>query len=240
MSGFPGPPPDPGENARAGVVIVAAGQSSRMQGVDKVLMPLLEFPLLAHTVGVFQDIPQVDAIVLVVSRRSLVVGQELVEEHGFSKVRSVCAGGARRQDSVRRGLAQLPRSPWVIVHDGARPCIEPAVVIRGLHEAVRWGSAVAAVPVKDTIKVVTGTGAIETTPPRENLWATQTPQIFPMDVLEEAHRVETGDATDDASLVERAGYRVHVYFGSYQNIKVTTRDDGLLAELLLRRRKEKA
>ena len=221
----------------AAAVIVAAGQSARMEGVDKIFAPLLGIPLLARTLDAFEAAPQIEAIVLVLSEANLERGNALVKEHRFTKVCAICAGGPRRQDSVWNGLQRTPALPWVAVHDGARPCVTSEVITRGLQEAARYGSAVAAVPVKDTIKVVGGDGKVQETPERSKLWAVQTPQIFPRSLLLEAcQRYRDAAVTDDASLMERAGHTVHVYMGSYANIKVTTSEDMAMAEAILRQR----
>ena len=229
---------DKAHDHQAGAIIVAAGQSRRMDSVDKLFLPILGMPLIAHTLAAFEAAPSVQTIVLVLSRANVEQGKALVRKHGFAKVHQVCLGGERRQDSVRQGLERLTPYPWVVIHDGARPCVEPELIERGLEEAYRWGSAVAAVPVKDTVKIVGAQGMVIETPDRQKLWAAQTPQVFSWDVLQRAHG-QTGidiEATDDAALVERLGNPVHIFFGSYANIKVTTREDVVLAEALLRRR----
>ncbi len=236
MSTFVRPQPGGSQAPRAGAIIVAAGQSLRMEGVDKLFLPLLGIPLIAHTLAAFEAAPSIQSVVLVLSPANLEQGKTLVKEHGFAKVRQVCLGGESRQDSVRRGLEHLAPHPWVIVHDGARPCVEPELIERGLKEAERWGSAVAAVPVKDTIKVVGEQGMVMETPDRQKLWAVQTPQVFSWDVFQQAYGQMGIEATDDATLVERLGHPVHIFFGSYANIKVTTREDVLVAETLLRSR----
>lgn len=227
-----------GGDRRAGAIIVAGGQSERMDGVDKLFLPLLGKPLLSYTLAAFEASAAVHSMVLVLSASNLDQGKEMVRERGFQKVSKVCEGGDTRQESVRLGLEQLAPLPWIIVHDGARPCLEPGIIERGLKEAARWGSAIAAVPVTDTLKIVQKNGMIQETPDRRAFWAAQTPQIFPRDVLLDAHRQQDVTTTDDASLVEKMGQPVHVYFGSYSNIKVTTREDALMAETLLKRRAE--
>lgn len=211
-----------------------------MEGVDKLFLPLLGAPLLSHTLAAFEAVPWIQSIVLVLSADNLERGQALVRENGCSKVNEICLGGERRQDSVRQGLERLAPHPWVVVHDGARPCVEPKLIERGLEEAVCWGSAVAAVPMKDTVKVVSGHGEVQETLDRRGLWIVQTPQIFSWETLHQAHRRRDVTVTDDATLVELLGHPVHVYFGSYANIKVTTRQDGLVAEALLQHRKRPA
>ena len=238
MPGLDSRLPAGGSDRRAGAIIVAGGQSQRMDGVDKLFLSLLGKPLLSYTLTAFEASAVVHSMVLVLSASNLDQGNELVLKHGFRKVAKVCEGGDTRQESVRLGLEQLAPLPWIIVHDGARPCLEPGIIERGMKEAARWGSAIAAVPITDTLKIVQQDGMVQETPNRSAFWAAQTPQIFPRDVLMDAHRQPDITTTDDASLVERMGHPVHVYFGSYSNIKVTTREDALMAETLLKHRAE--
>ena len=225
---------------RAGAVIAAGGSSRRMGGIDKIFVPVAGRPLLWHTLAAFQSCGRVDQVVVVLPEAGVQRGLGLVAEGGFSKVTAVCAGGRRRQDSVSRGLAKLERCDWVVIHDGARPCVTAELVERGLEEARQTGAAIAAVPLTETVKVVDAAGRIEGTPPRESLWAAQTPQVFRFDLLAEAHRRINEDVTDDASMVEALGHRVRVYMGRYDNIKVTTPEDIALAETVLRTRNEGA
>jgi 2-C-methyl-D-erythritol 4-phosphate cytidylyltransferase len=223
---------------RVGAVIAAGGSSRRMDGVDKIFAAVAGKPLLWHVLRVFQACDGVDQVVVVLSDASVERGLRLVEEGGFSKVTAVCAGGRRRQDSVAEGLKRLDRCDWVLIHDGARPCLTEELVERGLKEARQTGAAIAAVPLKETVKVVDAEGRIESTPRRESLWAAQTPQVFRLDLLEEAYRKTTQEVTDDASLVEASGHKVRVYMGLYDNMKVTTPEDLALAETILRMRDE--
>lgn len=217
----------------AGVIVVAAGDSRRMAGVDKIFVPLMGRPLISYSLEVLQGAPQVRAIVLVLADHNLERGRTLVEENGWHKVGDVCRGGERRQDSVRRGLDRLPDSEWIIVHDGARPFIDLDLVARGLKEAGYTGAAVAAVPVKDTIKSANAELQVTQTLPRDGLWAVQTPQVFRRQMLDEAHRHIDEEVADDASMVERAGGKVRIFMGSYYNIKVTTPEDVPVAEAIL-------
>lgn len=219
---------------KVGAVIVAAGRSTRMGGVDKTFVPILGLPLVAHTLGRFEAFTQVDQIVLVLAEESLDRGRELVQEQGYRKVDHVCAGGQRRQDSVRNGLELLSPCDWVFIHDGARPCLDAAMLQRGLDAAAYCGSAVAGVPVKDTIKLVSPDQMVNETPDRSLLWAAQTPQVFRYSLLMEAHRIYTEDVTDDATMVEALRHPVKMFQGSYQNIKVTTSDDLIAAEAFLK------
>jgi 2-C-methyl-D-erythritol 4-phosphate cytidylyltransferase len=239
------PPPDPAAfasgniNETVGAVVVAAGGSSRMGGIDKIFSPLLGIPLLAHVLDIFEGFSPISQVALVLGEGSLDRGRDLVQERGYGKVAEVCAGGERRQDSVRNGLSALNAlSPcqWVIIHDGARPCLDGAMLQRGLDAARESGAAVAGVPVKDTIKVVSSQGMVADTPPRDALWAAQTPQVFRFSLLWDAHQRRPGPVTDDAAMVESLGYPVKMFLGSYENLKVTTPEDLDIAGMLLRRR----
>ncbi len=205
-----------------------------MGGIDKAFVQLGKEPLLAKAVTVFENCPLVDDIVIVLARRSLGQGRKLVEDCGWSKVVAVCAGGLRRQDSVREGLRRLTDCEWVVIHDGARPCVTADLIERGLVAARETGAAIAGVPVKDTIKVVSRRRIVQETPGRQSLWAAQTPQVFRYDLIAEAYKETGEEVTDDSALVERMGQRVEVYMGSYRNIKVTTPEDLAVAEVLLR------
>ncbi len=220
---------------KVGALIVAAGSSRRMGGADKVLALLGGKPILARVVDAFQRCSLIDQIVVVLSEQNLERGKQLVAEQGWSKVTGVCAGGRRRQDSVAAGLRRLSNCNWVVIHDGARPLVTVDLINRGLEAARETGAAVAAVPVTDTIKLVGDDRIVHQTPPRQNLWAVQTPQVFRFDIITEAYRKARGDVTDDASLAEQLGYRVKIYMGSYDNIKITTPDDLALAEVLWRK-----
>jgi len=217
---------------KIGAVIVAAGESQRMGGVDKVLALLGGKPVLARVVEPFQSCGSIDQIVVVVSQRNLERGRQLAAEQGWSKVTDVCLGGRRRQDSVVAGLSRLSNCQWVVIHDGARPLVSVGLIEQGLAEARESGAAVAAVPITDTIKVAKDDRIVHQTLPRQNLWAVQTPQVFRYPIIAEAYGKAKGEVTDDASLVEQLGYKVKLYMGSYDNIKITTPDDLVLAEVL--------
>jgi len=217
---------------QVGAVIVAAGWSQRMGGVDKMLALLGGKPVLAWAVDVFQQCKLIDQIVVVVSKQSLGRCRQLVAERGWSKVTEVCVGGRRRQDSVAAGLSRLSHCQWVIIHDGARPLVTEGLIEHGLKAARETGAATAVVPVTDTIKVAGDDRVVQQTLPRGNLWAVQTPQVFRFDIITEAYRRVKAEVTDDASLVEQLDYKVKLYMGSYDNIKITTPDDLALAEIL--------
>ena len=230
------PPPSA---ANTGAVIAAAGSSSRMGGMDKIFALLAGRAVLAHSVAAFEAHPRVGAAVVVLHPDSVERGRALVREMGWGKVAAVVAGGGRRQDSVAAGLDALPPAcRWVLIHDGARPCVTGDVIDRGIDAAEQFGAAVAATPVKDTIKVVDPNGVVVETPDRAALWAVQTPQVFRLDLLRAAYAANDDDVTDDAGLVEKLGHAVKVFRGSYDNIKVTTPEDLDVAAALLRRAAE--
>lgn len=221
-------------NQKTAAIIVAAGRGERMGGVDKVFAPLAGKPLLAWTVNAFQQCELIDQIVIVLNKNNLKRGEKLVAESGWSKVRDVCPGGEERWQSVVNGLRLVKDCHWVIIHDGARPLVNEKLIKDGLMAAEESGAAVVAVPVTNTIKLAGDDGFVLGTPPRKSLWAVQTPQVFRFDIINEAHDKAKGMATDDATLVERLGYKVKLYMGSYDNIKVTTTSDLALAEIMLK------
>ncbi|MBM2826556.1 MAG: ispD [Dehalococcoidia bacterium] len=215
-------------------MILGAGNSSRMDGTDKVFAPLGEYPLLFWSVSAFQRCSAVHRIVLVMNHVNLPLAKALVDEAGLTKVHGVLLGGQRRQDSVYEGLKALEGCQWVMIHDGARPLVSEEIIIRGLLEARKTSAAVPGVPVKDTIKRVDREGIVTRTLRRQRLWAIQTPQVFRYDVILDAHQRVSKDVTDDASMVELCGGTVTIFPGSPFNLKVTEPDDLILAEALLR------
>ena len=233
--------PQPGRSpiSQVGAIVVAAGESRRMRGTDKTFADLLGLPLVAYSLEALHLSPQVDTIVLVLGQHNVKLGEELIGKGQWPKVSQICPGGPRRQDSVKEGLQHLLDSEWVLVHDGARPCLEEDLIRRGMLAAQDTGAAVAAVPARDTVKVGDEHGFVVATPPREELWYVQTPQIFRRELLLEAHQKVQDTVTDDATMVEMMGYRVKLFLGSYENIKVTTPEDLLVAESLLQARRKK-
>ena len=218
---------------KAGAVIVAAGASERMGRVDKLSALIAGKPLLARVIDTFQQCKAVSQIVLVASKENLDLCHRLIAEQRYTKITDICLGGKRRQDSVAAGLSQLNQCHWVIIHDGARPLVSVDLIKNGLYAAKETGASVAAVPVIDTIKIIDNDRVVQNTPPRQSLWAVQTPQVFRFDIITKAYQHIETTVTDDATLVERLGYKVKLYMGSYDNIKITTPIDLILAEALL-------
>jgi 2-C-methyl-D-erythritol 4-phosphate cytidylyltransferase len=219
------------ESSKLGVVIVAAGSSQRMVGINKLFAPLRGKPLLSWSVDTCQRYSLVQRIVLVLNDEDLARGKKFKNERGWSKV-TLCPGGSRRQDSVREGLRHIRDCDWVMIHDGARPFLTPDLIEDGLKIVGEIGAAVAAVPVKDTIKLAADERLIGETLQRDRLWAAQTPQIFSFNVITKAYEDLTAEVTDDATAVERLGHKVQLYMGDYKNIKVTTAEDLALARII--------
>jgi 2-C-methyl-D-erythritol 4-phosphate cytidylyltransferase len=211
-----------------GVVIPAAGLGRRMGGATAKQFLLLEGrPVLVRTVERFDSSPVVDEIVLVAPEAECDAVRDLVAPYGFRKLRAVVAGGAERQDSVAEGLARVG-ADIVLVHDAVRPFASHGLIADVASEAVRSGAALAAVRVKETIKVSDGAGKVLATPERGSLWVAQTPQGFASALLREAFSQAAREGflgTDDASLVERLGVAVTLVEGEYDNIKITTPED---------------
>ncbi len=219
-----------------GVVIVAAGASSRTgDGELKQFKWVAGRPMLLHSLQLFQSRPDVAMVVCVLPRECAGDPPPWIFQSDSERL-LLSVGGRTRAESVRNGIADLPPSCGVIlVHDAARPLVPMAVVDR-VVDAVRSGqSAIAALPVVDTLKQVDGDGRIVRTVPRDGLWRAQTPQGFPRDVLLRAHRAAADgnyDGTDDAALVERLGEPVVVVRGSERALKVTEQGDFDRAEAM--------
>ena len=217
-----------------GAVIVAAGNASRMGGIDKVMAPIGGDPMILRTVRQFQNCDAIREIVVVTRPDLIVPIMDLC--HGFDKVKAVVAGGENREDSVSMGLNTLSdKCKLVAVHDGARPFVTWQLIDRVVRAANTYGAATPAVAVKDTIKVVAG-GIVKETPQRSSLKAVQTPQVFDFDLLRGAlknAKLEELKLTDDCAAVEAMGMSVKIVEGDERNIKITTPLDLKLAELIL-------
>jgi 2-C-methyl-D-erythritol 4-phosphate cytidylyltransferase len=204
----------------------------------KPYLHLLGEPILTHTIRVFDQHPIIDAIYVIVAAEDFSVCESMViAPYGFQKVAGLVAGGETRQASVFNGVQSLPPdTDFVIVHDGVRPFVTDEITSECVHAAAKWGAAVAAVPVKDTIKVADDAGFIVDTPDRQKLWVVQTPQAFRKSLLLDAHQQARQrrdiSATDDAMLVEHLGVKVKLIMGSYANLKITTPEDLIIAESL--------
>ena len=217
-------------------VIVAAGRASRMGGIDKILCPMANEPLLLHTLRPFQASEAVDEIVIVTSEERMVEVGALCSNHGITKVKRIVKGGATRTESVQAGLKETDKAAGIIaIHDGARPFVTMDIIETAIRTARERGAAAPAIPVKDTIKRAVD-GVITETPDRSQLFAVQTPQVFDADLIKGAIAKAIADKavlTDDCSAVERLGFPVCLTEGSEENIKITTPADLLHGEAIL-------
>ncbi|OCA91696.1 2-C-methyl-D-erythritol 4-phosphate cytidylyltransferase [Pseudobacillus wudalianchiensis] len=222
------------------VVIPAAGRGTRMKAdKNKLLLLLRGRPVIIHTLEVFEKDPNCNGIILVVQPEEASMFSNLVSEYEVSKVKKLVHGGAERQESVYNGLKEANLTDIVLVHDGARPFITIPIISRLVEKAGETGAAIAAVPVKDTIKRVEG-GIVAETVERSSLWSVQTPQAFRMPLIMQAHEKAQVDhyvGTDEASLAERANIPVQIVEGDYDNIKLTTPEDLVFAEAIIQKRK---
>ena len=222
-------------------IIPAAGHGLRMRSdTEKPYITVGGRSILAHTLSAFEACSAVDGYVVVVEpNRVQSCGEMLAEKGGaYPKLAKLVAGGSTRQESVYLGLMALDEDTGsVLIHDAARPCVERDALEASVLGCARYGAVISATPATDTMKIIRD-GRVEATPDRSTLWRAQTPQTFPYRTLRAAHeqaREEGYTGTDDAELVERAGYVVRVLDGSPDNIKVTTAEDLEVAERILRR-----
>ncbi len=221
-------------------IIVAAGESTRMgYKLSKQLIPLNGHPAIEYTLKAFQRCPLIDEIIVVA--RPVDIENIAHVAFNFHKVSVVTAGGSTRMASVRKGIhAADKRVTHYAIHDGARILITPEEIERVLIDAFRDGAATLGTPVTDTVKMVDENGCIITTPDRSTLWAVQTPQVFERDLYKRAMGnaiVSNLDVTDDCSMIEAIGEKVHVIRGEYSNMKLTTPVDITIAEAILAKRK---
>ena len=219
-------------------IIPAAGKGTRLKSsTPKPLVLLNGKPLLIYALNIFQKHPLIDSVVLVAPKPLISKFGKLLKKYRLTKVKAVVAGGKTRAESVLNGLNQLDAdTEIVVVHDAARPFIAPQIITQAINACRREAAVIVAVPLKPTIKKVNAAGYVQATLNRRELWDVQTPQIFKKEILQRAYRT-VGDlnVTDEAALVERLGEKVKVVKGEYRNIKITTAEDLLMAQLLLKR-----
>ena len=221
-------------------IVLAAGQGKRMKSsVQKQFLQLGDYPVLYYSMKAFQDAPQITDIILVTGEQEIAYCQEtFVERYQIDKVSAVVAGGKERYNSVYQGLCACQGTDYVLIHDGARPFVDDAMIERAYRCVEETKACVAGMPVKDTIKVVDEKNYVKGTPERKTLWLVQTPQVFNIQLIKEAYRKlideKIENATDDAMVVEQMmGHTVKLYPGAYENIKITTPEDLLVAEAFL-------
>jgi len=219
-------------------IILAAGCGKRLG--TKVAKPLVKIgnrPAIIYSLSTFDKHPDIDEIILVLNAKNQAQITKAIKKYRFKKISFFVVGGKRRQDSVYNGLRKISKkSNWVLIHDSARPFISSKFITKVILAAKKTGAAILAVPVKATIKSVKSGLVVEKTVDRSNLWEIQTPQVFRKDLIIKAYKKYCRENfTDDAALVERLGKKVEITQGSYENIKITTNEDLLIAELIAKR-----
>ena len=221
------------------VILLAAGQGKRMNSsINKVFMLLNGKPILLHSILTFSKCSEVNSLVVVAAPDEVIYVKNMLNKLPGIKTWQVVSGGSERQYSIANALKVLPQATdIVLVHDGARPLVTIQCINSVIQAATAHQAAVLAVPVKDTIKTVNDGGVVTGTPERHTLWSIQTPQGFDTNILRQAYERAAQDGylgTDDASLVERMGASVKIVVGSYDNIKVTTPNDLIIAGALIK------
>ena len=225
---------------KCAALVPAAGSAQRMNGVNKLFLPLCGAPVLARTLTSLQLSRRVDEIVVATRERDLEEVSRLCKQYGVTKCKKVVVGGATREESVLRAAMAASRdSALFAVHDGARPLVTPDLVDRTIAKAAVCGAAAPAVRLKDTVKRVKEGGEVERTVNRDKLRAVQTPQVFDANLLKASLHaaLEAGaELTDDCSVVERLGKVVFLIDGEEENLKITTPVDMIFAEAVLKKR----
>lgn len=221
-------------------IVLAAGQGKRMNSkVQKQFLLIKGKPVLYYSLSCFQNSREIEEIIVVTGKDSInFCKQEIIEAYGFSKVKAVIAGGRERYDSVYAGLCACEDSDYVFIHDGARPFLTEDMIRRGKEAVLASGACVIGMPSKDTIKIADENGMVASTPSRSLVWNIQTPQIFSYTAIREAYerarQQNMADITVDAMVMERFGnMKIKLVEGSYENIKITTPEDILVAEKIL-------
>lgn len=228
-------------------IVLAAGSGKRMQSdVKKQYMELEGKPVLYYCMNVFENSPLIDEVVLVTSEEDIAYcKEEIVERFGFTKVKQIVIGGKERYNSVMNGMDAIDECDCVLVHDGARPFVDEAMLERLIESVKENKTAVAAMPSKDTVKIVDNKNVVISTPNRSTVWNIQTPQAFDFVLIRDAYeRMKSRELellrmdikiTDDAMVAENfTNAKVQLVEGSYRNIKITTPEDMMLAEMYLK------
>ena len=222
-------------------IVLAAGKGTRMNSkIQKQFLEVEGKPVIYYSLKCFQESPLIRDIILVTGEESLsYCKEEIVKRFGFSKVKKVTAGGKERYDSVYAGLCACDNTDYVLIHDGARPFVTEEILERTFLSVKETGACVVGMPAKDTIKISDRNKMVESTPAREKVWLVQTPQAFRYSLIKESYESirckDMSGITDDAMIVEQeSGVKVALVHGSYENLKITTPEDLIIAEAFLR------
>ena len=224
-------------------IFPAAGSSKRMGGgVNKNFFEVAGEPILIRTLKTFSQVERVNFLIVIVAAHEVETVEKLLSAEKNLKPWRVTVGGSERQFSIANGLKLLPDDAEIIlVHDAARPLISLRTIDEVIDAAKKFGGAIAAVPAKDTIKIIDAENFVRYTPPRKEMSVVQTPQGFRREILLRAYEKAAEEnflGTDDSSLVERLGVRIKIVTSSYDNIKITTPEDIHIAETILRSEKK--
>lgn len=227
------------EKQKYAAIVLAAGSGKRMNSkVHKQYLIIQDRPVLYYSLKAFEN-SAVDEIVLVVGKgEEEFCRKEIVDKYGISKVKAIVEGGKERYHSVFEGLKQTSDADYVLIHDGARPFVNQDIIRRCMQEVQKYQACVVGMPVKDTIKIADEECYAKQTPDRKNVWMIQTPQTFSYALIYEAYeemlKTEDTAITDDAMVLERIkGKKSKLIEGSYRNIKITTPEDLLIADVYL-------
>lgn len=220
-------------------IVLAGGKGTRMgKGINKLFLKLKDRPILAYTLEAFEKNQYIDSIILVAAKDEIeYCTSEIILKYSFKKVKKIVCGGENRQQSVLNGLKAAKECDIVIIHDGARPFVSDKIICDGIKYANMYGACACGVKPKDTIKVKNDMGFSDYTLDRNKLFCVQTPQSFKVDIILGSHNhilSKNVCVTDDTMVAEMCGHNVFLYEGSYTNIKITTPDDLLLGEKILR------
>lgn len=219
-------------------IVAAGGSGTRMQAdINKIFLDLRDMPILAHTLMILNNHEEIDELILVTAERDIPGCRDIQEEFHIDKLKVITRGGVTRQESVQNGLLEVSEhADLVLIHDAARPLVTDDVIHQVIEGVRGVGAAATGVPCKNTLKITNDEGIIVETPDRSHLYEIQTPQGFRRDLITEAHKrakEQNLSATDDCYLVEQMNHPVKITEGDYQNIKITTPEDILLAEQIL-------
>lgn len=234
------------DNNYVAAIIVAAGQGKRMKtDINKQYLLLEGKPILAHTINVFEKCTLIDEIIVVVGEHEKAKClYNIIKKYSFKKVKKLITGGETRQQSMYNGLKEVSTNANIVItHDGARPLINETIIQKSIMETLVHKATIVGVPVKDTIKMVDSEGLVSNTPQRDLLWTVQTPQSFSYQLILDAHKAAFEEGfigTDDAMLVERLGHPIKLIKGKYDNIKITTPEDLIIAESIINIRGRKS
>lgn len=218
------------------IIVVSAGSSSRMGGINKQFVPLCGVPVIARTLSVFENSPHISRIILVCKNDDILKMQSIAQDYGISKLTDIVEGGTVRRESVIHGIERLAKDEKkVLIHDGARPFADAAMIEQAVLALENNDACICAVRIIDTVKRADNDGFVSVTVDRENLYSVQTPQGVDVEkYLGAVKDFPDDNVTDDASLMEKAGYRVQIVQGNRKNIKITTPEDIEFAEIILR------